>query len=332
MKIIKSVSRAQSFPNYLPLQILAQGLLADVFSERYHIPFTPDRPYPATLGLNSHSNFDRNVHVPQGSPGTDYEANYDFWMGLQPPPATGSVSVFPEQRGMMNSTQRPITRAQPRSTYIYDGLTEADGGAFLSRNAGDTPHCEGSTPAHTFPSAVSNPLLSDLGRPTQSPSSTFPPYPHASSSTPISISRASYQALKRQPSSPASPRQRGATSSSKPPEQPAPHPVPPEICPGQEKCVRTLRSVRTRFGDVYAEHESGTDRAGGRWVCQCGSTFVRDSDWERHAMHSLSHSAGGGFDCNICDISFTRSDAMFRHRRKKHGDSKPIPPGTEGGG
>ncbi|KAI9454746.1 hypothetical protein BJY52DRAFT_704840 [Lactarius psammicola] len=87
----------------------------------------------------------------------------------------------------------------------------------------------------------------------------------------------------------------------------------------QAESARTLRSVRTKYGDVYAEYELSTDQAGGRWVCQCGSTFVRDSDWERHAMHSLSHGVGGGFDCNICDISFTRSDAMSRHLRKKHG-------------
>ncbi|KAI0295906.1 hypothetical protein B0F90DRAFT_1669945 [Multifurca ochricompacta] len=88
---------------------------------------------------------------------------------------------------------------------------------------------------------------------------------------------------------------------------------------GRERSTCTLRSVQTRSGEVYAEYESyTTDGASCHWVCQCGSTFVRDSDWERHAMHSLSHSAGGGFDCNLCDISFTRSDALFRHRRKKH--------------
>ncbi|KAH9015260.1 hypothetical protein EDB83DRAFT_2556452 [Lactarius deliciosus] len=93
---------------------------------------------------------------------------------------------------------------------------------------------------------------------------------------------------------------------------------------------RTMRSIRTKCGDVYAEYELSTDRAGGRWVCQCGSTFVRDSDWERHAMHSLSHGVGGGFDCSICDISFTRSDAMSRHLRKKHGGLKAQVQGTEG--
>ena len=96
----------------------------------------------------------------------------------------------------------------------------------------------------------------------------------------------------------------------------------------QAGSARTLRSVRTQNGDVYAEYEISADRSGGRWVCECGSTFVRDSDWERHAVHSLSHGVGGGFDCSICDISFTRSDAMARHLRKKHGGLRDQSEGT----
>ena len=29
-------------------------------------------------------------------------------------------------------------------------------------------------------------------------------------------------------------------------------------------------------------------------------------------MHSLSHSAQGGFNCNLCDISFTWSDTWCK--------------------
>lgn len=96
----------------------------------------------------------------------------------------------------------------------------------------------------------------------------------------------------------------------------------------QAESARTLRSVRTQNGDVYAEYEQNTNSSGGRWVCECGSTFVRDSDWERHAVHSLSHGVGGGYDCSICDISFTRYDAMARHRRKKHGGLNDQREGT----
>jgi len=177
----------------------------------------------------------------------------------------------------------------------------------------------------TFPSASSPGAYSAA----QSASSTFLSYPGSrfSTSTPI-------------PQGPAYPAPRRAASMSPVPslvpptclsplssagcsEKPVARPVPQNEFTEQEKTGRTLRSVRTRSEDVFAEYEPGPDRTSGRWVCQCGSTFVRDSDWERHAMHSLSHSEGGGYDCSICDISFTRSDAMFRHRRKKHGDTMP---------
>jgi len=205
-----------------------------------------------------------------------------------------------------------------------------------------SPHFRSATTARTFSgpddisSAFSPSGVRSVTAGARSPPSTFAPYPTSGSPKSPSISQGgTYQAPKCEPSSPSPPNRGSILCSVERPEQsaapspPAPAPLPAaSLCgaAGQEhlKPVRTLRSVRTRFGDVYAEHEQveeqgGGGSGGGRWVCQCGSTFVRDSDWERHAMHSLSHSAGGGFDCNLCDISFTRSDAMFRHRRKKHG-------------
>ncbi|KAH9985122.1 hypothetical protein BJV77DRAFT_138091 [Russula vinacea] len=163
-----------------------------------------------------------------------------------------------------------------------------------------------------------------------STSSTFPPYPQSrfSTSAPVPQGPAYPAPAPRRDSSPpvsppVSPSRRSFLSSAVPSEKPVPCSMPQKECTEQENFGRTLRSVRTRSEDVYAEYELNADRSGGRWVCQCGSTFVRDSDWERHAMHSLSHSEGGGYDCSICDISFTRSDAMSRHRRKKHGDTGP---------
>jgi hypothetical protein len=235
------------------------------------------------------------------------------------PPAARSVSVLPAQRPTNNGTQSATPTAWPTSSNIRGHPARSDGGVFVSKDAHHmaSPRLESATPTHAFPGTFSNASSSGVYS-AQSSSSTFPPYPHSRFSTSAPV-----------PQGPASSASRCASSSVHPREKPAPRPMTQEG-PEQPKPGRTLRSVRTRSEDVYAEYELNEDGTAGRWVCQCGSTFVRDSDWERHAMHSLSHSEGGGYDCTICDISFTRSDAMFRHRRKKHGDT--VPGGKGAGG
>jgi hypothetical protein len=229
--------------------------------------------------------------------------------------------MFPEQphqRTMMNAPPSSTPPTLRKSPYVYSGLARSSGGSVACKAEGGIPSSlsVGATPVRNFPGTFACTSPPDAG-PTQSRSSAFLS-PPPSSPTPAPMSRGpAYQALE----SPVHSSWHGVLSSAEPSERPAMPPWPQQECAGQAGSASTLRSVRTRFGDVYAEYELCTNRAGGRWVCQCGSTFVRDSDWERHAVHSLSHSAGGGFDCNICDISFTRSDAMFRHRRKKHGGS-----------
>lgn len=265
---------------------------------------------------------------------------------LSPPVAAGSISVIPEHRPTVNRAQSsaPPTAWQ-RISNTRGHPTRSDRGYFVGKDTTDhtpsraSPHIEGST-AHpfpnTFPSSSSSPGVYSA---TQSASSTFLPYPRSrfSTSTPVPQEPAR-PTPRRAPSTspvlppvlhPVPPTCSGFVSSARPSEKPVAHPVPQKEFAEQEKTGRTLRSVRTRSGDVFAEYELSADRTGGRWLCQCGSTFVRDSDWERHAMHSLSHSEGGGYDCSICDISFTRSDAMFRHRRKKHGDTMPGGKGAE---
>ena len=327
--------------NCLSPQVFAHWPSATAITEQYHVPFPPDQPYPEPVSheFGSYSNFDsdRDLHVSQGhNAGANHETNYDyFWMGLpsSSPPSesdAGSVSprVVPEQRGTMNGTPPAslIPPAWQRGAYVCG----SEGDFYVCKEADDAPSAQfkGATAAHTY----SNPF--SLGgvctvTAAQSPASTPPQYHPSLSQIPPSISRGrAHQdhAPRSQPLNPVPPNQRGVLCSAGRSEERTAQSrkASPSNVAGQEKPVRTLRSVRTRFGDVYAEHEQGPDESGGagtsgRWVCQCGSTFVRDSDWERHAMHSLSHSAGGGFDCNLCDISFTRSDAMFRHRRKKHG-------------
>lgn len=308
----------------IPPQIFAPGLLPGI-----------DPPHPATIDFTSYSSFDRSVHGPSGPP-ANHGSNYNFFMGAHspsPPIAAGSISVLPEQRPMINGTQSsaPFTSC-PRLSNIRSYPARSDRGFFVSKdvtNHAPSPPTEDPTSTTdqfpvTFPSASSPGAYSSAPG---SASSTFSPFPRGrfSTSTPIPQEPA-YPIPSRTSStspvpSPVPPTRRNLLSSAGPSEKPVARPVPQKECNEQEKAGRTLRSVRTRSEDVFAEYEPGADRTAGRWVCQCGSTFVRDSDWERHAMHSLSHSEGGGYDCSICDISFTRSDAMFRHRRKKHGDT-----------
>ena len=336
------------FQNHLPLQIFALGLWPGMISES-HVPFTADPPHPATIDFSSYSNFDRNVHVPSGSPEANHGSNYDYFTSAHspspPPAAAGSISVLPEQRPMINSTQcsAPFT-AWPRISNIRGHPAKSDRGFFVSKdttNHTSSPRIEAQTSLthpfpDTFPSASPPGVYS--ANVTQPASSTLLPYPRDrfSTSTPIpqepaypTPRRSSSTSPVPPPVPPVPPTCPNLFSSAAPSEKPVAHPVPQNECTERERAGRTLRSVRTRSEDVYAEYEPCADRTGGRWVCQCGSTFVRDSDWERHAMHSLSHSEGGGYDCSICDISFTRSDAMFRHRRKKHGNTLPGGKGAE---
>ena len=329
-------------PNHLLLEIFALGLSPGVVSNS-HTPFTADPPHPATIDFSSYSGFDRNVHVPSGPPEANHRSIYNSFMGahsLSPPIAAGSISVLPEQRPMVNSTQSsaPPT-ALPRISNIRGHPVRSERAFFVGKdttNHTPSPRIEDPTStAHPFPDTFPSASSSGVYSATQSAPSAFVPYPRGrfSTSTPIPQEPA-YPTPGRASSTspvhpPVHPTCRSLLSSAGPSEKPVARPVPQIEYTEQEKAGRTLRSVRTRSEDVFAEYEPCADRTGGRWVCQCGSTFVRDSDWERHAMHSLSHSEGGGYDCSICDISFTRSDAMFRHRRKKHGDTMPGGKGAE---
>jgi hypothetical protein len=324
-------------PNHL-LQIFALGLLPGVVSNN-HAPFTADPPHPATIDFSSYTGFDRNVHVPSGPPEASHESNYNSFMGahsLSTPIAAGSISVIPEQRPAVNSIQSsppPTAWPGPRISNIRGHPARSDRGFFVSKdNTDHTPSAriEGPTSrAHPFPDNFPSASSPGVYSATQPASSAFLPYPRGRFSTNTPIPQEPAYPTPRRASSkspvlpPVPPTCRNLMSSAGPSEKSVARPVPQNECTEQEKSGRTLRSVRTRSEDVFAEYEPCADRTGGRWVCQCGSTFVRDSDWERHAMHSLSHSEGGGYDCSICDISFTRSDAMFRHRRKKHGDTMP---------
>ena len=312
--------------NLSPPQIFALGLLpGSGITSNSRIPFTADSLPPATINFTPYPIFDGNVHVPPASAEANHgSSNYNH-MAAYSPPIAGLVSVLPEQHPTINGTQSSIAPTWQRSSNIRGHPVRSDGGFFVSKDADHIPSAriEGAIPTHSFPDTFSS--ASSPG--VYSTSSTFPPYPQSrfSTSAPVPQGPAYPAPVPRRGSSPpvsppVSPSRRSFLSSAAPSEKPVPCSMPQKECTEQENSGRTLRSVRTRSEDVYAEYELSADRSGGRWVCQCGSTFVRDSDWERHAMHSLSHSEGGGYDCSICDISFTRSDAMSRHRRKKHGD------------
>ncbi len=242
-----------------------------------------------------------------------------------------------------NDMQRPIHPAW--STNTRGGLAQLDRSSTAFKDKDEVPPSHpgyaGAPAAYTrLESAVSAPPPN--GYPAQSPPPALESYLPSAPSTSAPASRGfSHQALEYEAARASASSRPGvlgtAERSAPPPSLPDSFsttsisaPVRSDEHDEQAGPARTLRSVRTRYGDVYAEYELNTDRAGGRWVCQCGSTFIRDSDWERHAVHSLSHGVGGGFDCNICDISFTRSDALARHLRKKHGGLKAQTQGTEG--
>lgn len=329
----------------LGMNIFALGLWPGTVSNS-HVPFAADPPHPAT-DFSSYSSFEQNVHVPSGLPAANHGSNYNYYTGAHspspplPPVTAGSISVLPEQRPTINGTQSsaPPPMAWQRISNIRSHHARSDRGLFVSRditNHTPSPPVEGPTSTtHPFPDNFPSASSPGVYSASQSSSSAFLPYPRGRflTSTPIPQEPA-YPTPRRAFSTspvppPVPPTCCSLLSSAGPSEKPVARPVPQKECTEQENAGRTLRSVRTRSEDVFAEYEPGADRTVGRWVCQCGSTFVRDSDWERHAMHSLSHSEGGGYDCTICDISFTRSDAMFRHRRKKHGDTLPGGKGAE---
>jgi hypothetical protein len=248
-------------------------------------------------------------------------------MNLHSASSAGSIPIFPDhphQHIIMNGAPSSAPPAWTESHYDCSGLAGSGGGLVASKVKGDifSPLSMGATPHFPVPDTVtctSPPTLS-----------AFPPLPpYSPTSAPVSQGPA-YQVQEYGPTSPVDSSWQDVLSSAETSERPIAAPRLQQECAEQASSTHTLRSIRTRFGDIYAAYELSADRAGGRWVCQCGSTFVRDSDWERHAVHSLSHNVGGGFDCDICDISFTRSDAMSRHRRRKHGSLNTSAQETEG--
>jgi hypothetical protein len=281
-----------------------------------------------TLNVHSHPMSGRNTLFPQTSLGGTCVENDEFWMNLHLASSAGSSSIFsdqPHQRTPTNVAPSSTPLARKRRHYVCGGLAGSGTGLVAYQTKGEI-HSRRNLGVRDIPDTV---RVARHSRPEactiQSPFPAYPPFPSMSAP---SVRGHSYQAGSSRPVSSSSWHDRDVQSNAEPSVLPSLR----QECAGQAGSTPTLRSIRTRFGDVYAAHELCKNRSGGRWVCQCGSTFVRDSDWERHAMHSLSHSTGGGFDCSICDISFTRSDAMFRHRRKKHGDLSTSAQETVGAG
>jgi len=332
------LTRAQLFPNFPPPQTFPpHGLLAGSTPEQYHVRLDPNSPYtvgiprPRTLA-SSHSTFDQRAYLPQDSLRIICDANDVFWMDLHSNMSAPEFADQPHAHLTTHDMQRPIQSAWPTDTRVGLAQLERSSIAFKDQDVPSHSGYAGAPTVYTrLESAVSASPPGDH-YPAQSPPPALESYLPFIPSTSAPIQRGPpYQALEHESASAFAsswPSVLGSAEESAAP--PASSSVQSSEHDEQAGSARTLRSVRTKYGDVYAEYELSTDRAGGRWVCQCGSTFVRDSDWERHAVHSLSHGVGGGFDCNICDISFTRSDAMSRHLRKKHGGLNAQTQGTEG--
>ena len=333
------LTRAQLHRNLpQPQTFLPHGLLPDSTPEQFHVRLDPNSPYTGGIpqprtSASSYSTFGQRAYLPQDSLRTICDANDVFWMDLHSDMSAPGFADQPHAHLTTNYTQSPVQSAWP--TNSCGGLGQLERRSIAFNDQEDLPSHSGYTGAPTAYTRLESAVSASPpdGYPTQSPPPALESYLPFTPSTSAPIQREPpYQALHHE-----SPRASGFALSCPSILGSAEQSATPASASGHnrssehsELAKSARRSVRTQHGDVYAEYELGTDRASGRWVCQCGSTFVRDSDWERHAVHSLSHGVGGGFDCSICDISFTRSDAMARHLRKKHGGLKAQTQGMEG--
>ncbi|KAI9434248.1 hypothetical protein H4582DRAFT_815347 [Lactarius indigo] len=329
------------FPNFPPPQTFPpHGPLSGSAPEQYHVRLDPNSPYtvgvprPRTLA-SSRSTSDQRAYLPQDSLRTICDANDVFWMDLHSDMSAPEFADQPHARLTNHDMQRSIQSTWPTHTHM--GLARLERSPTAFEDQEDVPahfSYAGAPTVYTRLESAHSASPPDDHYPAQSPPPTLGSYLPFTPSTSAPIQRGPpYQALEHQSASALASSWPGVLGSAEQSTAPSTSsPVRSNEHDEQAGTDRTMRSIRTKYGDVYAEYELATDRAGGRWVCQCGSRFVRDSDWERHAVHSLSHGVGGGFDCSICDISFTRSDAMSRHLRKKHGGLKAQVQGTEGVG
>jgi hypothetical protein len=321
------LTREQLLPNFPPPQtFLPYGSLPGSTREQYHVRLDSNSPYntvgtpqPRTLA-SSYTAFDQRAYLPQHSLRTICDANDIFWMDLHSNTSAPEFADQPHAHLTTNDMQSPIQSPWP--TNSCGGLGQSERRSIAFKDQVHVPSHSAYTGASTVYTRLESAVSASPpdGYPTQSPPPALESYLPFIPSTSAPIQRGlPYQALEHESASALASSWPSVLGSAEQSATPASGPSSSER---GEQAGSARRSVRTHHGDVYADYELGTDQVSGRWVCQCGSTFVRDSDWERHAVHSLSHGVGGGFDCSICDISFTRSDAMSRHLRKKHGGLK----------
>ena len=321
------LTRAQLHRNLpQPQTFLPHGLLPDSTPEQFHVRLDPNSPYTGGIpqprtSASSYSTFGQRAYLPQDSLRTICDANDVFWMDLHSDMSAPGFADQPHAHLTTNDTQSPIQSAWP--TNSCEGLGQLARSSTAFKDHDHLPSHSGYTRAPTAYSQSAVGASPPDGYPTQSPPRALESYLPFIPSTSAPIQRGlPYQGLEHESASALASTWPSVLGSATPASGPD------RSSERGDQAGPARRSVRTQHGDVSAEYELGT--TGGRWVCQCGSTFVRDSDWERHAVHSLSHGVGGGFDCSICDISFTRSDAMARHLRKKHGGLKAQTQGTDG--
>ncbi|KAI0052181.1 hypothetical protein FA95DRAFT_68773 [Auriscalpium vulgare] len=80
------------------------------------------------------------------------------------------------------------------------------------------------------------------------------------------------------------------------------------------------KSTSTRLSTRRARNTGpyqGTTSEG--HTCECGPhVFERLSDLRRHRQTARVHGGNGHFECEECLTTFTRHDALLRHKRKQH--------------
>ena len=97
----------------------------------------------------------------------------------------------------------------------------------------------------------------------------------------------------------------------------------------RDKPTKSTPATDEQADPTYGEHSS-TKKGSSRKIYKreklecpngCGIAFGRDGDLSRHLLYSAACAGGSAktFPCEQCDKSFSRSDALKRHKRVRHG-------------
>ncbi|KZS95082.1 hypothetical protein SISNIDRAFT_356462 [Sistotremastrum niveocremeum HHB9708] len=55
----------------------------------------------------------------------------------------------------------------------------------------------------------------------------------------------------------------------------------------------------------------------------CSETFTTDEAAKRHRTTAVKHAPIRTAECDLCDMAFTRKDALYRHKKLEHENPNP---------